>query len=324
LFEKYKDVFLQLAEEELKKKSKVDFDGDGIEHPAQYFEGLDEETARRREKEIERRQRHFKETGEQIYGKLPGDDEIDKSKQNKGTKSKKADKVREEIKKPGKDEFIRAASKVSGVSKKIIEEVYDKGLAAAATSGRRPGQTPQSWAKARVYAFLFDSKSGARKADNYLWQQHLENKRKAKKSSEFVAVIEPTPQELDYMEEAKQYYDDLYEEIDLRLNKSQTYIATKEVAEEAKRGLLAIEEHGSKAGTAVGRTRARQLADRKPLSYETVKRMKAFFDRHEKNKEVAEGKEWYEDNGFVSWLLWGGDAGRRFAERIIKEEEDKK
>ena len=324
LFAKYKDVFLQLAEEELKKKSKVDFDGDGIEHPAQYFEGLDEETARRREKEIERRQRHFKETGEQIYGPLPGDDEIDKSKQNKGTKSKKADKVREEIKKPGKDEFIRAASKVSGVSKEICEEVYDKGLAAAATSGRRPGQTPQSWAKARLYSFLFDPDSGARRVDQHLWEKHLENKRKAKKSSEFVAVIEPTPEELDYMEEAKQYYDDLYEEIDLRLNKSKTYIATKEVAEEAKRGLLAIEEHGSKAGTAVGRTRARQLADRKPLSYETIKRMKAFFDRHEKNKEIAEGKEWYEDNGRVSWLLWGGDAGRKFAERIIQEEEDKK
>ena len=159
-------------------RNKVDYNNNGIEHPKQYFEGLSEETARKREKEIERRQRHFQETGEQIYGPLPGDDEIDKAKQNKGTKSKKADEVREEIKKPGKKEFIRAASKVSGVSKEIIEEVYDKGLAAAATSGRRPGQTPQSWARARTYAFLFDPKSGARKADKYLWERHLENKKK--------------------------------------------------------------------------------------------------------------------------------------------------
>ena len=49
--------------------------------------------------------------------------------------------------------------------------------------------------------------------------------------------------------------------------------------------------------------------------------MKAFFDRHEKNKEVADDKEWYEDNGFVSWLLWGGNSGRAWAEMIIEREE---
>ena len=142
-----------------------------------YFEGLDEETKRKREKEMERRKKIYEETGKPVYGPLPGDEDIDKAKQNKGTKSKKADEVREEIKKPGKKEFIRACSKVSGVSKKIIEEVYDKGLGAYSTSGHRPGQTPQSWARARVYAFLFDSQSGARKADKHLWEEHLENKR---------------------------------------------------------------------------------------------------------------------------------------------------
>ena len=268
----------------LKKKDKVDLDGDGKEHPAQYFEGLDPETARAREKEMERRQRHYERTGERIYGPYPGDEDFEMSKdapQNKGTKSKKADEVREEIKKPGKDEFIRAASKVSGVSKKIIEEVYDKGLAAAASSGHRPGQTPQSWARARVYAFLFDSKSGARKADKHLWEKHLEETNK--------------------------------------IAKSQTFVAPPSVQAAAERGIKAIEEHGSDAGTQVGRVRARQLANGGNISLETIKRMKAFFDRHEKNKEIAEGKEWYEDNGFVSWLLWGGNPGRKWAEQILSE-----
>lgn len=105
----------------------------------------------------------------------------------------------------------------------------------------------------------------------------------------------------------------------IEINKGKTYIATDEVAQEAARGLKAIEEHGSEAGTPVGRTRARQLANKQPLSFDTIKRMKAFFDRHEKNKEIPEGKQWYEDNGFVAWLLWGGDAGRQFAEKIIAE-----
>lgn len=264
-----------------KKKDKVDFDGDGKEHPAQYFEGLDPATARAREKEMERRQRIFEETGEMVYGPYPGDEVIDKGPQNKGTKSKKADEVREEIKKPGKKEFIRAASKVSGVSKKIIEEVYDKGLAAAASSGHRPGQNPQSWARARVYAFLFDSKSGARKADKHLWEKHLEDSKK--------------------------------------MAKSETYIAPPSVQAAAERGIKAIEEHNSDAGTQVGRVRARQLANGDPISLETVKRMKAFFDRHEKNKEIPDDKEWYEDNGYVSWLLWGGNPGRKWAEQIISE-----
>jgi|11BtaG_2_1085332.scaffolds.fasta_scaffold00195_15 aryl carrier-like protein len=278
-------------------KAKVDIDGDGQEHPAQYFEGLDEETKRKREAEMERRKKRQKETGEVDYSPLPGD-EMDKKKQkqNKGTKSKKADEVREEIKKPGKDEFLRACAKVSGVKRSIIEEVYDKGLAAYATSGHRPGQTPQSWARARVYAFLFDSKSGARSADKELWEEHLESKKALSPSETKEVFVEG-------------------------LAKSDTYKPTQAIADEALRGIKAIEEHGSDAGTQVGRVRARQLANRDNISYDTVKRMKAFFDRHEKNKEVADNKEWYEDNGFVSWLLWGGDSGRKWAEMIIEREE---
>ena len=102
------------------------------------------------------------------------------------------------------------------------------------------------------------------------------------------------------------------------------YVPTQEVADEAARGIKAIEEHGSDAGTQVGRVRARQLANREVVSYETVKRMKAFFDRHEKNKEIGEGKEWHEDRGFVAWLLWGGNSGRRWAEMIIEREEKDK
>lgn len=55
------------------------------------------------------------------------------------------------------------------------------------------------------------------------------------------------------------------------------------------------------------------------MSYETIKRMAAFFSRHEKNKAGGEG-----DAGFHAWLLWGGDAGRAWANRIIKMMEKKK
>lgn len=160
---------------QLIEKRKVDIDGDGQKHPAQYFTGLDEKTKREREAEIERRQEEGVKAPE-LYEDLPGDEDAE-TEPSKYTKTEGAQKVRDEIKGPGKEEFIRAASKVSGVAKDIIEEVYDKGLKAFATSGHRPGASATGWAVARVYAFLFDENSGARKADKHLWEKHEENQK---------------------------------------------------------------------------------------------------------------------------------------------------
>jgi hypothetical protein len=65
--------------------------------------------------------------------------------------------------------------------------------------------------------------------------------------------------------------------------------------------------------------RATSLANGKAVSYETIKRMAAFFSRHEKNKSGGE-----DDAGFISHQLWGGDAGRAWANRIIKMVESAK
>ena len=43
--------------------------------------------------------------------------------------------------------------------------------------------------------------------------------------------------------------------------------------------------------------------------------MAAYFDRHEVDKE---GEGWGIDSkGFQAWLLWGGDAGRAWANRQL-------
>lgn len=90
------------------------------------------------------------------------------------------------------------------------------------------------------------------------------------------------------------------------------------------------EEHGDavQGGTKVGWTRASQLTSGKPMSPETVRRMYKFFQRHQKNKSVKpEFKdEPWKDNGYVAWLIWGGDAGKTWAEKLWNqmEQEDKK
>jgi hypothetical protein len=85
----------------------------------------------------------------------------------------------------------------------------------------------------------------------------------------------------------------------------------------ARKALDWIEEYGRDivdAGTEVGLARARQLANKEPISDDTVKRM-ASFNRHKQNSEVApEFKdEPWKDRGYVAWLMWGGTSGVNWA-----------
>jgi len=84
---------------------------------------------------------------------------------------------------------------------------------------------------------------------------------------------------------------------------------------EAKRGLEWRRQYG-RGGTAVGVARARDIARGAELSPSTVKRMVSFFARHEvdkKGKGWSPGEDGYPSNGRIAWALWGGDAGRAWA-----------
>jgi len=133
--------------------------------PAKYLEGLTGEDRAKRKKQIQARMK-----GKESYAKMEGDDDV-KTKPSKYTKTTFAKKVREEIKGQGKDEFLRASAKVSGIRKRILEQVYDRGLKAWATSGHRVGATAQAWAKARVYSFATGGKT-QKTADSDLWKEH--------------------------------------------------------------------------------------------------------------------------------------------------------
>jgi hypothetical protein len=121
--------------------------------PAKYLEGLTGEAREKRKKQIQARIK-----GKESYKELEGDEDV-KTKPSKYTKTKLAAAVRDEIKSAGKAEFLRAAAKVGKAPKKILEEVYDRGLKAWSTSGHRVGASAQQWAKARVYSFLTGGKT---------------------------------------------------------------------------------------------------------------------------------------------------------------------
>lgn len=100
-----------------------------------------------------------------------------------------------------------------------------------------------------------------------------------------------------------------------------SYPPTDEMVTEAQRGLDWRREFG-RGGTEVGIARARDIVNRKDLPIDTWRRIKAYFDRHEIDKQGkgwAPGEDGYPSNGRIAWALWGGDAAWRRATSIIED-----
>jgi hypothetical protein len=94
---------------------------------------------------------------------------------------------------------------------------------------------------------------------------------------------------------------------------------TQAMADAARRALEVRESKppSERGMTDTGIARARDLQNRRTLSPETVREMRAWFARHEVDKS---GETWdQQGKGWQAWHGWGGDAGRAWAERKVKE-----
>lgn len=106
--------------------------------------------------------------------------------------------------------------------------------------------------------------------------------------------------------------------------KADGHTPTIEMAAEAARG-LAWRREFNRGGTSIGVARARDISNRASLSLSTVRRMVSYFARHEVDKQGqgwAPGESGYPSAGRIAWALWGGDAGRSWANRISKQAEE--
>ena len=90
------------------------------------------------------------------------------------------------------------------------------------------------------------------------------------------------------------------------------------VRNNAKRGIELNEKVNNKCATQVGKIRASQLAQGKPISKETIKRMYSYLSRAEEYYNESDK----EACGTISFLLWGGKAGKRWAESKLKQLEN--
>jgi hypothetical protein len=99
-------------------------------------------------------------------------------------------------------------------------------------------------------------------------------------------------------------------------NLAESYTDYPEAAtENAKIALRWAEENGwGSCGTPVGKARANQLANKEPISRDTIARMAA-FERHRQNSDKALG----DGCGRLMWLAWGGDEGVEWAQRKLEQ-----
>jgi len=87
------------------------------------------------------------------------------------------------------------------------------------------------------------------------------------------------------------------------------------VKNNAKRGIELNERNNNKCATPVGKIRAQQLAQGKPISIETIKRMHSYLSRAEVYYDPNKTTEC----GTISYLLWGGKAALGWSRNKLKE-----
>lgn len=97
------------------------------------------------------------------------------------------------------------------------------------------------------------------------------------------------------------------------------FVPPADVAREAEHGLM-LRRTFKRGGTPVGIARARDLKNRRTVSPRTIKRMVSFFARHAVDKR---GKNFFNpkkpSNGFIAWLLWGGDIGQDWCNDVLRQ-----
>jgi hypothetical protein len=116
--------------------------------PEKYFKGLTRKQSRERKRSATRRTR-MSSKNPKAYVPFKSD---------KGVKTRKSSYTeRFHRKYPGVTSLPDIA-KATGIPKSILQQVYDRGMAAWRT-GHRPGASQQAWGMARVYSFALKGKT---------------------------------------------------------------------------------------------------------------------------------------------------------------------
>ena len=184
-------------------------------------------------------------------------------------------------------------------SKKVdlgsLKAVFRRGAGAFSVS-HRPGMTRNQWAYGRVKAFLKLVGTGERK-EAYTGDLDL--------------LPSGHPQKTEAKNEAALLAPKKYSHIDFKPPQGAQKAAERALRRRAQK------PQSQRGMTPVGIARARDLINGVTLSPQTVRRMLAYFTRHEVDKQ---GSTWDEyGKGRQAWDGWGGDAGYTWAKKVVNQ-----
>ena len=184
-------------------------------------------------------------------------------------------------------------------SKKVdlgsLKAVFRRGAGAFSVS-HRPGMTRNQWAYGRVKAFLKLVGTGERK-EAYTGDLDL--------------LPSGHPQKTEAKGEAALLTPKKYDHIDFKPPQGAQKAAERALRRRAQK------PQSQRGMTPVGIARARDLINGVTLSPQTVRRMLAYFTRHEVDKQ---GSTWDEyGKGRQAWDGWGGDAGYTWAKKVVNQ-----
>ncbi len=140
--------------------------------PERYLEGLNDNERFQRQIELVAKRR--KSTKER-YEKL----ETDEIARKKGIPKKGSCTEKWENMYPNATSNSKK-SDITGIPIDILNKVDNKGKGAYYSSGSRPGQTSQSWGKARVNCFILNKPSVTKGPDRILFEEAIKRSPKAK------------------------------------------------------------------------------------------------------------------------------------------------
>lgn len=107
-------------------------------------------------------------------------------------------------------------------------------------------------------------------------------------------------------------YDEVYE-LEFGKYDDLNFKIPQNVKSAAKQGLELRSKYG-RGGTSVGLATARYLVKNDAATPEKVRHVAKYFPRH-----AGDNLDDKESNGWIAWLLWGGDAGRRWSTSLVKK-----
>jgi len=314
--------------------------------PKKYKSGLSDSTAKKRKYFWKKLGKYpFSKSDYDKADKVPGDSK--KTKPSKYTTAYKEKFGEEIIEESPVDKALKNKSEKSGIPVGILRKVYNRGLAAWVT-GHRPGASQAAWGMARVNSFILKGKTWkttdadlAKKVRKEEVSEHivktkkgyvLYSKSKPKRklggpysSKEQAIKKERQVQYFKHMGESKQKtFTELTEDINTA-NKEMYEVPTK-VKETAKQGIDLVKEY-KRGATPAAVQIARDLITKKELSLSKIKAIKAYFFRNKTQVQKGESGHRPSSNTipsdeWISWQLYGGNAGRDWAEKILNPKKD--